>query len=93
MDIEKEPGPYAHFDLLGGKISDLFNPISSYYGFPMPGFYGASYPHGDLIAVVKADDSLIQIPDFIMNEIAATAPDMECSKPPAKPNNPKNKGK
>ena len=49
MEIPKEPGPYAHFSLIGGAISDLMNPYSGYYKFPTPGFYGPYYPHGDLV--------------------------------------------
>lgn len=66
MDSTKEPGPYFHLSLDGEPVSDTMNPFTGFYRMPTLAYYGANYPFGDLVGVVKGHASQFNLPAEVM---------------------------
>jgi hypothetical protein len=48
MNHKKEPGPYFHLAIDGGKIEELFNMNLGFYRIPTMAYYGNNYPYGGI---------------------------------------------
>mmetsp|Transcript_15998 Transcript_15998/g.29299 ORF Transcript_15998/g.29299 Transcript_15998/m.29299 type:complete len:252 (-) Transcript_15998:1246-2001(-) len=66
MELVKEPGYYFHLSLDGQPVSDIMNPFTGFYKMPTLAYYGANYPSGDLITIVKGNAAQFRLPAEVM---------------------------
>lgn len=70
MESRKEPGPYFHLSLDGEQVCDIVNPFTGFYRMPTLAYYGANYPFGDLVGIVKGHSSNFTLPPDVMTLLA-----------------------
>ena len=62
LEKPKEKGPYFHLSLDNQQVSDLMHPLLGFYKVPTVAWYGAGYPFGDMLGIVKANMSQVNLP-------------------------------
>ncbi|CAG9324579.1 unnamed protein product [Blepharisma stoltei] len=78
---QKEPGPYLHISFEEETVEEQMHMLLGFYKMPTLAYYGAGYPFGDMLCIIRANQNHIQLPQEILS-IIDEAPEIFYSTPP-----------